>query len=85
MQPETADPFSDPRWKALPLLPDAVGTLLAGQPLDEVYVGMLFTGDGLASATLHQIRIDFAHTTWLQYLPALYSATPLPPSSSPAG
>jgi phage tail-like protein len=70
---DAADPFADPRWKAIPVAADATETLFAGEPLDEVFVGMLLTGDGLASAALHQIRIDFAHTTWLQYLPALYS------------
>ena len=73
VDPEAADPFADPRWKAIPVAPDATETLFAGEPLDEVFVGLLLTGDGLASAALHQIRIDFAHTTWLQYLPALYS------------
>ncbi len=74
VDPDAADPFADPRWKAIPVAPDAAETLFAGEPLDEVFVGILLTGDGLASAALHQIRIDFAHATWLQYLPALYSA-----------
>jgi phage tail-like protein len=72
VHPDQADPFADPRWKALPVVPDATETLFPGQPLDEVFVGMLFTGDGLASPILRQIRLDFAHTTWLQYLPAIY-------------
>jgi phage tail-like protein len=73
VDPEAADPFADPRWTAIPVASDAVETLFPGAPLDEVFVGMVFTGDGLASPTLHEIRIDFAHPTWLPYLPALYA------------
>jgi phage tail-like protein len=73
VHPEDLDPFSDPRWRALPVVPDAAEKLFPGQPLDEIYVGVLFSGDGLASAVLHQIRVDFAHSTWLQHLPAIYS------------
>ena len=34
--------------------------------------GIVFTGEGLSSPALEQIRIDFDHETLLQYLPALY-------------
>jgi phage tail-like protein len=70
---EAAEPFTDPRWHRVPVAPDAVETLFAGAPLDEVWVGMTFAGEGLASPVLRQIRIDFAHATYLQHLPALYA------------
>jgi phage tail-like protein len=72
VRPNDPDPFADPRWKALGVVPDATEVLFPGRPLDEVFVGMLFTGDGLASAVLHQARLDFAHATWLEHLPAIY-------------
>jgi len=76
VDPAAPDPFADPRWRQVPLLPDAVETLFAGAPLDEVWVGMTFSGEGLASPVLHEIRIDFAHATYLEHLPALYSRDP---------
>jgi phage tail-like protein len=73
VDPMATAPFADPRWHELPIAPDAVETLFAGAPLDEVWIGMTFSGEGLASPVLHQIRIDYAHTTYLELLPALYS------------
>ena len=37
---------------------------------------MQFSGEGLASPVLSQLRFDFAHETYLRYLPALYREDP---------
>jgi phage tail-like protein len=76
VDPEAADPFADARWRRLAVAPDAVEMLFTGAPLDEVWIGMTVTGGGSASPVVHQIRIDFAYTTYLQYLPALYQRDP---------
>jgi phage tail-like protein len=70
--PDADDPFADPRWQQLPVAPDAAQTLFPGAPLDEVWVGMAFTSEGATSPVVTQGRIDFAHETLLQYLPAVY-------------
>jgi phage tail-like protein len=66
-----AEPFTDPRWHAI--APDAPETLISGSVGDEVWLGLLFTGEGRGSSILEQIRVDFAYQTLLQYLPALYA------------
>lgn len=58
------------RW--IRLTPDTAHTLLPGEAGDSVWVGIEFSGDGSASPVLSQIRIDWDHETYLQYLPAIY-------------
>lgn len=72
VDPDSADPFSDPCWRQRPIAPDASQTLVEGAPLDDMWVGILLTGDGSASPVLSQIRVDFDHTTYLRRLPVLY-------------
>lgn len=72
VDPAAADPFADPRWQQLPIAPDAPQTLFQGAPLDEVWVGVALASEGAASPVVTQGRIDFAHETLLQYLPAVY-------------
>ena len=76
VDPAADDPFADPGWHSPPVAPDAAETLLPGEPLGTVWVGVLFRGEGLATPVLSQIRIDFAHATLLRYLPAIYSEDP---------
>lgn len=63
-------PFADTRWQVVAA--DAPETLFPGAPLDHVWVGVAFSGDGLASPVLSQMRLDFAHQTYVRYLPAIY-------------
>lgn len=76
VDPAADDPFADPGWHSLPVAPDAAETLLPGEPLGTVWIGVLFHGEGLATPVLSQIRIDFAHATLLRYLPAIYGEDP---------
>lgn len=67
---DSEGPFTDPGWRTV--APDAPYTLLAGSPGDDVWVGMSFGGDGRSTPVLSQIRVDFAHDSYLRHLPALY-------------
>ncbi len=67
-----ADPFADPRWKRISLAPDISETLFPGAPLDYVWIGLAFSGDGRTSPVLAQMRLDFDYQTYLQYLPTIY-------------
>lgn len=58
------------RW--LRLTPDTAHSLLPGEAGDSVWIGIEFNSDGSASPVLSQIRIDWDHETYLQYLPAIY-------------
>lgn len=58
------------RW--IRLVPDTAHTLLPGEAGDDLWIGIEFVGDGSASAVLSQIRIDWDHETYLQYLPEIY-------------
>jgi phage tail-like protein len=77
VDPAAEDPFSDPGWQSPSVAPDAAETLFAGEPLGTVWVGVQMRGGGLATPVLSQIRIDFAHPTLLQYLPAIYREDPV--------
>jgi phage tail-like protein len=58
------------RW--IRLTADTAHSLLPGEAGDHVWVGIEFSGDGSASPVLSQIRIDWDHETYLQYLPQIY-------------
>lgn len=58
------------RW--IRLTPDTAYALLPGEAGDHVWVGVEFSSDGSASPVLSQIRIDWDHETYLQYLPEIY-------------
>ena len=70
VDPGADRPFADPPWRSLAT--DAAETLFAGAPGDEVWVGMTLTGEGSTTPVVDQARLDFAHETLLQYLPAVY-------------
>jgi phage tail-like protein len=73
VRPDAPDPFSDECWRRVTIAPDATETLLAGAYRDVVWLGMTFTSEGTASPVLSQIRIDFHHDGYLQFLPPLYA------------
>jgi phage tail-like protein len=69
-------------WTALPLdVPDCVIPAVQLSPtspngskhLNYLWVGVEFSSEGLSSPELSQIRIDFDHETYLQYLPPIFS------------
>lgn len=63
--------FDESPWRALPQdLPDA---LVGGAPAQRLWVGVQLGSDGGASPRLEQLRIDFDHETYTQYLPAVYA------------
>ena len=76
VDPTASDPFADPCWRRFPIAPDAAETLFAGHLHDTIWIGVEFSGNGSASPMLSQIRLDFAHETFLRYLPAIYSENP---------
>jgi phage tail-like protein len=43
------------------------------KPLNYLWVGAEFSGEGFSSPELSQMRIDFDHETYLQYLPPIFS------------
>jgi phage tail-like protein len=83
VDPAAADPFADDCWRRLPIAADAFETLFAGRPLDRIWVGVRFDGEGRTSPAVSQIRLDFAHEPWLRYLPALYGRGPEPSEPEP--
>jgi phage tail-like protein len=72
VRPDDDDPFADERWRRLEIAANATETIFPGQPLDQVWVGALLSGEGLTTPVLSQLRLDFAHQSLLRYLPALY-------------
>lgn len=64
------NPFSDPRWRRGPS--DVSDLFLGGEPSLYLWVGVYFSGDGLASPVIQQMRVEFDHTGYLSHLPAIY-------------
>ena len=58
------------RW--IRLTPDTAHSLLPGEAGDNVWVGIEFLSEGSASPVLSQMRIDWDHESYLQYLPEIY-------------
>jgi phage tail-like protein len=66
-----ATPKCEPgQWVRVPL--DAPECLFPGDPVGPVWVGVELQGNGTATAALTQLRLDFDHETYLQFLPAAY-------------
>jgi phage tail-like protein len=57
-------------WIRMPL--DIAECMIPGTPLDHVWVGAEFSSEGFSSPALSQMRLDFDHETYLQFLPAIY-------------
>ncbi len=69
-----ATSFAVPPWNRLPL--DIAESLFPGAALHRLWIGVEFSGEGLTTPALTQMRVDFDHETYLQYLPAIYRAEP---------
>ena len=61
-------------WRGFPL--DTKECLFPGAPSDRVWVGCELIGAGLTSPALSQMRLDFDHETYLQFLPSIYRENP---------
>lgn len=69
----------EPSRDSLPPSPDlaALAKQINAIPKERyLWVGAQFTGDGLSSPRLQQVRIDYDHTTYRQHLPAIFSREP---------
>ena len=63
------------RWVVVPW--DSADCIFPGSPGVPVWIGVEFSGEGQSSPALSQLRIDFDHQTYLQYLPAFYTEDPV--------
>ena len=70
VQPASAQPFSDPKWIALPN--DVEDFLLTGDKAYFLFVGAVFSGDRSVTPRLRQMRADFDNPGYLPSLPAIY-------------
>lgn len=67
--PASETPFTDPRWRVLPL---DVADVFVGEASAYLWVGAVFSSSGWSSAVLSQIRAEWNQPSYLPYLPALY-------------
>lgn len=74
VDPNAADPFAAAGWRGLPL--DISDGLIAAAATRYLWVGAEFSGEGLSTPALSQMRLDFNHQSYLQYFPALYRDDP---------
>ncbi|HVE34938.1 MAG TPA: phage tail protein [Gemmatimonadaceae bacterium] len=58
------------RWRACPV--DALDVVLLNEPEKFVWIAIALIGDGQATPTVTQIRLDDDATSWLDHLPTLY-------------
>jgi phage tail-like protein len=58
------------RWIHIPL--DVPEGLFLGSRLEIIRIGAEFSSEGFATVALSQMRLDFDHETYIQYLPAIY-------------
>ncbi|MDQ2976242.1 MAG: phage tail protein I, partial [Acidobacteriota bacterium] len=70
------NPFADPKWRR-PVTPaerfaDLFDLFIGGEPARFVWIGALFSGDGRSTPAVSQIRLEFDHASYLNYLPAIY-------------
>jgi len=76
VDPSAADPFSDVKWRPRLQQPDQYADVtdlfIGGAPAQYLWVGGLLRGDGRSTAVISQMRVEFDHQTYLNYLPALY-------------
>lgn len=63
------NPFADPRWK--PVSPDVSDFLIDGLGR-YLWIAALFSGNGTVSPVVSQIRVQFNHRGYDEYLPAIY-------------
>jgi phage tail-like protein len=69
-----ADAFSDSRWRPASSEPfsDIDDLFIGGEPAFFLWVGALFSGEGLSTPVVSQLRAEFDHESYLEFLPAIY-------------
>ncbi|MCM3870582.1 MAG: phage tail protein I [Pyrinomonadaceae bacterium] len=76
VNPDIADPFSDPKWRPQSSTPDPFSGVkdlfIGGRPAEFLWVGVLFSGDGRSTPVVPQLRVEFDHQTYLNHLPAIF-------------
>jgi phage tail-like protein len=76
VKPESDNPFEDSRWRSRPVSPDIYSNVpdlfIGGDEARYVWVGALLSGDGRATPTLSQMRVEFDHESYLAHLPPIY-------------
>lgn len=74
VNPNGANPFSDPKWQAINYTTnlDVTDLYIGGCKAKYLWVGALFSGDGTVSPVLRQLRVEFDYPSYEQYLPAVY-------------
>jgi phage tail-like protein len=89
VDPVAANPFSDKKWKPANYPPgtDITDLFIGGAKLKYLWVGALLSGDSAVTPRLTQLRVEYDHLTYDQYLPAIYRNTeknccPIPPGAS---
>jgi phage tail-like protein len=70
VDPSSDDPFPAPHWQRQ--APDVTDFYLGGAPARYLWVAVRFSGDGLSTPVLSQLRVEFNHCGYEQFLPAIY-------------
>lgn len=68
------EPFETAAWTKQPM--DAVEFIIPVPSEHLVWVGIQFHSEGQTTPALHQLRVDFDHTSYLDSLPAIYHEDP---------
>ncbi len=77
IQLDGGNPFTDLKWCARSA--DVADVFIGGPKADYLWAGAWFSGDGLASPVVSQVRVEFDHETYLASLPAIYRSSSCPP------
>ena len=76
VHPDDNNPFADPKWRPRSDGPDEFSDIsdlfIGGEPAAFLWVGALFSGDGLSTPIVSQMRVEFDHDDYRQHLPAIY-------------
>ena len=74
VDPNATNPFSDSKWQTIRYAGnvDVKDLYIGGSKAKYLWVGALFSGDGVATTLLRQLRVEFDYPTYEQYLPAVY-------------
>jgi phage tail-like protein len=75
VDPQKLDPFEDVKWQPRSGAIDQfanVDDLFIGEETRFLWIGALFSGDGLSTTVLSQMRVEFDQLTYLDHLPAIY-------------
>jgi len=71
VDPTSADPFpAAAEWRKVGR--DRVDFFVSGDRTERLWIGARFSGDGTATATLSQIRLQFDRDSYLKSLPVIY-------------